>query len=156
MRKIILICVGTLKEKYWSDAFEEYKKRINKFFDFEIIEIPEYKLTDKPNENNIKKVLINEGIKIKEKIKNDNICSLCIEGKQLDSIEFAKYIEKNTNNNPLYFVIGGSFGIDNSIKNKSFNLSFGKITYPHQLMRILFVEQIYRAGTIINHIEYHK
>ncbi len=153
MRKITLICVGNLKEKYLVDATEEYKKRLQKFFDLKIIELPEFKLKD---ENSFQKGLDIEAYNILTKIKSNNVCSLCIEGEEKSSEDFAQFVEKNSNLGEMYFVIGSSYGLSEKVKKNSTKISFGKMTFPHQLMRVIFLEQLYRAGTIINNTSYHK
>ncbi len=153
MRKITLICVGKLKEKFWIDAIAEYTKRLMRFLDFRIIEIPECKPS---NSITPEQILQKEGEKILEKIANKRTFILAIEGKILTSSEFANIIEVESNNGEVCFVIGSSYGIDEKIKQKYPLISFGRITFPHQLMRVVFTEQLYRAGTILNNIEYHK
>ncbi len=155
MRKITLICVGNLKEKYWSEAVAEYQKRLNKFFDFKLVEIAECKI-EKNNFAEISKALEKESAKILEKASGKIICPMAIEGQQMDSVQFANFVQQNTDNGELCFVIGSSFGLHDSVKSKGKNISFGKNTFPHQMMRVMLLEQIYRAGTIINNIEYHK
>ena len=154
MKKITLICVGSIKEKYLVDAINEYKKRIQKFFVFFIIEIPESKLYSSPKD--IEKALCEEGEKILEKAKGKQIVSLCVEGGQKTSEEFASFVNKKTDLGELCFVIGSSFGLSKEVKENSANMSFSKLTFPHQLMRVIFLEQLYRAGTILNNITYHK
>ena len=154
MKKITLICVGNIKEKYLTDAINEYKKRIQKFFDLNIIEIPESKLLSSQKE--IEKALNEEGAKILEKAKGKTLVSLCVEGKELKSEEFSVFVDEKTNEKELCFVIGSSFGLSKEVKNASINISFSKLTFPHQLMRVIFLEQLYRAGTIMNNITYHK
>lgn len=156
MRKIVLICVGTLKENYLKDAISEYQKRIQKFFDFKIIEVSETKLDGKPTPGNIQTVLKSEGEKILEKISPNNVASFCIEGSAFSSTDFANLIEKQTDAGTFYLIIGGSYGLNDNVKNLGKKISFGKITLPHQLMRVVACEQIYRAATILNNIEYHK
>ena len=156
MRKITIVCVGNLKEKYWVEALNEYKKRIQRFFELNIIEVPEFKLDSKPNASKISEALKKEAQKIIPLTKQKIVCPLCIEGKQMDSVEFCNFVAQNTDKGELCFVIGSSFGLDDEVKNLGSKLSFGKITLPHQLMRIVLAEQIYRAGTILNNIEYHK
>lgn len=153
MRKITLICVGNLKEKYLSEAVSEYQKRLQKFFDLKIIEIPEYKLKD---ENEWQKALNTEAESILSKIKTKNVCTLCVEGKTFSSEEFANFTKQKTDFGELIFVIGSSYGISEKVKNISAKISFGRLTFPHQLMRVIFLEQLYRAGTIINNVCYHK
>ncbi|MBR4270458.1 MAG: 23S rRNA (pseudouridine(1915)-N(3))-methyltransferase RlmH [Clostridia bacterium] len=155
MRKITLICVGTLKETYLINALQEYIKRISRFFDLEIIQVPETKLI-KNSPSQIKQVISSEGKSILNKINSQTVFPLSIDGDQIDSIQFAKLIEKYTDLGEITFVIGGSYGLDSSIKRLGKNISFSKLTFPHQLMRVLFLEQLYRAATILNNIEYHK
>lgn len=156
MRKIVLICVGNLKEKYLVDAVNEYTKRISKYFDFKIVEISETKINGKPTLKAIENALKDEGVKILGKITNGTTASFCVEGTEISSPEFAQFIEKETNNKTLYLVIGASYGLCDEIKKLGKKISFGKVTYPHQLMRVIALEQIYRAGTILNGVEYHK
>ena len=146
-----IICVGKVKEKFFVDAINEYSKRISKYTKLEIIEIP-----DESNESIAMK---KEGEKILSKIKdNDYVVTLEIEGNILTSLEFAKKIDNNFNSNKnLTFVIGGSYGLDESVKSRSdYKLSFSKFTFPHQLFRVILLEQIYRAYKINNNENYHK
>ena len=146
-----IICVGKVKEKFFVDAMNEYSKRISKYTKLEIIEIP-----DESNESIAMK---KEGEKILSKIKdNDYVVTLEIEGNSLTSLEFAKKIDNNFNSNKnLTFVIGGSYGLDESVKSRSdYKLSFSKFTFPHQLFRVILLEQIYRAYKINNNENYHK
>ncbi len=146
-----IICVGKVKEKFFVDAINEYSKRISKYTKLEIIEIP-----DESNESIAMK---KEGEKILSKIKdNDYVVTLEIEGNSLTSLEFAKKIDNNFNSNKnLIFVIGGSYGLDESVKSRSdYKLSFSKFTFPHQLFRVILLEQIYRAYKINNNENYHK
>ena len=146
-----IICVGKVKEKFFVDAMNEYSKRISKYTKLEIIEIP-----DESNESIAMK---KEGEKILSKIKdNDYVVTLEIEGNILTSLEFAKKIDNNFNSNKnLTFVIGGSYGLDESVKSRSdYKLSFSKFTFPHQLFRVILLEQIYRAYKINNNENYHK
>ena len=155
MRKITLLCVGNLKEKYLKDAFSEYQKRISKFFDFNVIEIAEVKL-NKNNEAEIQSVIEKESLKLLEKVKGQKVIVLDVNGESVTSPQFAKLIEAESNFNELLFIIGGSYGFNEKIKKLGKNISFSKMTFPHQLMRVIFSEQLYRAGTILNNIEYHK
>ena len=146
-----IICVGKVKEKFFVDAMNEYSKRISKYTKLEIIEIP-----DESNESIAMK---KEGEKILSKIKdNDYVVTLEIEGNSLTSLEFAKKIDNNFNSNKnLTFVIGGSYGLDESVKSRSdYKLSFSKFTFPHQLFRVILLEQIYRAYKINHNENYHK
>ena len=146
-----IICVGKIKEKFFVDAAEEYIKRIGKYTKLEIIELPD--------EANYNIALKKEEEKILSKIKdNDYVVTLEIEGNSLDSLEFARKIENNFNSNKnLTFVIGSSYGIGDLVKQRSdYKLSFSKFTFPHQLFRIILLEQIYRAYKINNNENYHK
>ena len=146
-----IICVGKVKEKFFVDAINEYSKRISKYTKLEILEI-----SDESNESIAMK---KEGEKILSKIKdNDYVVTLEIEGNSLDSLEIAKKIDNNFNSNKnLTFVIGGSYGLDEAVKSRSnYKLSFSKFTFPHQLFRVILLEQIYRAYKINNNENYHK
>lgn len=156
MRKISIVCVGNLKEKYWVDAISEYQKRLSRFFEFKIIEIDEVKIAGKQTKANIEKGLAEEAKKIQNFLQNKIIVPMCVEGEQLSSTDFANFVQQRTDKGELCFVIGSSFGLSPTIKQMGKKLSFGKITLPHQLMRVVLCEQIYRAGTILNNIEYHK
>jgi len=142
--KIKLICVGGFKEKYWRDAKDEYEKRLSKFFDFSTIILKE-EGKDKEGKNILSKI-------------SGKVILLDINGKELSSEKFAEKIEKQAQTtSQITFVIGGSDGVSDSVKNAiDDKISFGKITLPHQLARVVFLEQLYRAGTINAGIKYHK
>lgn len=158
--KIKIICVGKLKEKYLKEGIDEYLKRLKRFADVEITELADEKIPDNPSQGEMDIVISKEGEKILKQIgKNDYIISLCVEGKQLESERFAETITQITtfNSSTITFIIGGSLGIDRRIKEMSnLKLSFSKMTFPHQLMRLVLLEQIYRAFKINNREEYHK
>ncbi len=146
-----IICVGKIKEKFFVNAIEEYSKRISKYTKLEIIQI-----SDEASES---VALKKEGEKILSKIKdNDYVVTLEIEGNCLTSLEFAKKIDNNFGSNKnLTFVIGGSYGLDDLVKQRSdYKLSFSKFTFPHQLFRVILLEQIYRAYKINHNENYHK
>ena len=146
-----IICVGKIKEKFFVDAAEEYIKRIGKYTKLEIIELPD--------EANYNIALKKEEEKILSKIKdNDYVVTLEIEGNSLDSLEFARKIDNNFNSNKnLTFVIGSSYGLGDLVKQRSdYKLSFSKFTFPHQMFRVMLLEQIYRAYKINNNENYHK
>lgn len=150
---IKIIMVGSIKEKYLSAAVEEYLKRLKKYTTIEIIELKDEGLL--PPQQAMEK----EGEKIKKHLSDkDYLITLEIEGKELTSEEFAKQIENiRMINSNITFIIGGSYGLAPSIKDKaSYHLSFSKMTFPHQLFRVLLLEQIYRAFKIMNHESYHK
>lgn len=155
MRKITLICIGSLKEKYWLDAFNEYKKRLSRFFDFKLVELSEAKL-QKNTQAQIDQVIEAEGKLILEKINSQTVFPLCVEGTELSSPELANLIATSSDLGEITFVIGGSYGLSDKVKSLGKKISFGKLTYPHQLMRVMFMEQLYRAGTILNNTDYHK
>lgn len=150
---IKLITVGSIKEKYLKDAIDEYIKRIKKYTNIEIIEVKDEGLVEEVKAINI------EAEKIKKYISNkDYVITLEIEGKEYTSIEFSKKIEQiQIENSNITFIIGGSYGLSKEIKNRAnMHLSFSKMTFPHQLFRIMLLEQIYRAYKIINNERYHK
>lgn len=150
---IKIVCVGKIKEAFYRDAIDEYKKRLSKYTDIEIIEVPDEGLTDQ------KTTLKKESEKILKVINpKDYIITMEIEGKELSSPELASKIDSIFNiNSNITFIIGGSYGLSDEVKKISnFKLSFSKLTFPHQLFRILLLEQIYRAFKINNNESYHK
>ena len=150
---IKIITVGSIKEKYLKDALDEYTKRIKKYTNLEIIEVKDEGLVEPT------KSLILEEEKILKHINDkDYIITLEIEGKELTSEEFAEKLDKITlESSTITFIIGGSYGLSQNIKDKAkFHLSFSKMTFPHQLFRVLLLEQIYRAFKINNNESYHK
>lgn len=156
MLKINLIVMGDIKEKYLKEAIAEYSKRLSRFCNLNIVEIKENVATS-TSKLDIENSLNKDGKEIEKHIKGHAIC-LDILGKNLSSEQFANKIEKLTlTNSEISFIIGASNGLSESIKNKcNEKLSFGLLTFPHQLMRVIFLEQLYRAFTIINNISYHK
>ena len=150
---IKIISIGSIKEQYLKDAIEEYKKRISKYTNLEIIELKDEGLVEKY------KALKLEAEKIEKQLNGrEYIITLEIEGKQLTSEEFANKIDQILiENSNITFIIGGSYGLSEEIKAKSnLHLSFSKMTFPHQLFRVLLLEQIYRAYKINNNESYHK
>ncbi|MDD3122977.1 MAG: 23S rRNA (pseudouridine(1915)-N(3))-methyltransferase RlmH [Candidatus Izemoplasmatales bacterium] len=160
MMQFQIISVGGIKEKHLKDGIFEYAKRIQKYAKLEVIEISESRLPDNPNEKQIEKALSEEAKQIIDKIPEQAfVVTLEIEGKQLSSIDFSAFIEKNMTyeSSKMVFIIGSSFGLSSMIKEKSqFKLSFSLFTFPHQLMRFILVEQLYRALTIMKNTSYHK
>jgi 23S rRNA (pseudouridine1915-N3)-methyltransferase len=160
MVSINLICVGNLKDKYWKDACNEYEKRLSRWCKFNLIEISENKLSSNPNVAEINSALDDESERILQKIaSNSYIYSLCIEGVQMPSIEFANDISKLMviGYSNIYFIIGSSFGLSDKIKIKANSrLSFSQMTFPHRLARVMLMEQIYRAFCILNNVKYNK
>ena len=150
---IKIICVGKIKEKFYREAVLEFQKRLSKYTKLEIIELND--ITTNQIEENKKREAINIQKYINER---DYIITLEIEGHQLSSEELAQKIDSiYQTNSTITFIIGGSYGLDDSIKKQSnYSLSFSKLTFPHQLFRIILLEQIYRAYKIINNESYHK
>ena len=150
---IKLITVGQIKEKYLKEAIEEYKKRISKYTNIEIIEVKDEGLVEEEKAKN------KEAEKINKHISDRNyLITLEIEGQQITSPDLAKKIDNILiENSNIVFIIGGSYGLSDKIKNKAkVHLSFSKMTFPHQLFRVLLLEQIYRAYKINNNESYHK
>ena len=158
--KIKLVTVGKLKEKYLKDGIAEYSKRISRFAAVEMIELADEKTPDRASDSENEKILNLEGNRILTKIGDrEFVVVLAIEGKTLSSEEFSKQLEQASINgySTLTFVIGGSLGLSSQVKNRAnLSLSFGRLTLPHQLMRLVLVEQIYRAFTIQQGSPYHK
>ena len=157
--KVSILCVGKIKEKFYTDAIAEYAKRMKRFADFEIVEIPDEKIPDNASEKEKEQIKEREGEKILTKLKIDShVITLCIEGKTLSSTELAQTLENAyQNTNHITFIIGGSLGLSDAVKNRSsLRLSFGRMTLPHQLMRVVLAEQIYRAFMINSGSAYHK
>lgn len=145
-----IISVGSLKEDYLKKAIAEYQKRLSKYSKVEFVEIPE------SNRDNVKE----EGTSILKRLKDDDfVVALAINGKELDSLELAKFIEDTFTykSSCINFIIGGSNGLDESIiQRANLKLSFSKMTFPHQLMKLILIEQIYRSVKIIKNEQYHK
>lgn len=161
MMSINIIAVGKLKESYLRDAASEYSKRLSGFCRLKVIELPESRLSENPGEKEIQNALDSEAKLIDSYLNNGSAynIAMCIEGKQLSSNELsAKINDAGINGkSTVNFIIGSSFGISPAIKNKAdFRLSMSKMTFPHQLARILLLEQIYRAFQILNGGKYHK
>lgn len=160
MLNIKIIATGELKESYLRDAIKEYQKRLSAWCKIEEIILKEERLPDNPTSAQIEKALEAEEKRILEKISpKAYIIAMCIEGTQLSSEELATKISEitNTGKSEIVFIIGSSYGLSQSIKQKAnTRLSISKLTFPHQLMRVILHEAIYRAVSIINHTPYHK
>ena len=157
--KINVICIGGLKEKYWRDACAEYQKRLTPFCKLNIIELDECRVSASPSAAEIDKALATEGKSIAQKIGNSAVVSLCIEGDMLRSEQLSEKIESFAVSgiSKISFVIGGSHGLCEDIKKQSrLRLSMSRMTFPHQLARVLLLEQIYRAFKISEDSAYHK
>ena len=149
---IRIICVGKIKEKYFTDAIKEYQKRLSKYTKLEIIEIPDF-------DADINTILKKESELILRQVKDKSyIITLEIEGNELSSVELSKKIDNVLNtNSDITFIIGGSYGLSDDVKKISnYKLSFSKMTFPHQLFRVILLEQIYRSYKILNNETYHK
>ena len=160
MSKISIVCVGKIKEKYLKDGIAEYSKRLSRYCKLDIIEVPDEKTPDGASmvvEEQIKNI---EGDKIMKHIREDDyVIALAIDGKMLDSVELSNKMEHLAVSgvSHLVFVIGGSLGLaDEVLKRADYTLSFSKMTFPHQLMRMILLEQIYRGYRIMKHEPYHK
>ncbi len=157
---INLICVGKVKENYFRDAIKEYEKRLSRYCKLQIIEVSDEKTPDQASDAENLMIKDKEGKRILSKIKDsDYVIALAIEGKKYDSVSFSNCIEKLglTGNSNLSFVIGGSLGLSDEVLRRSdMKISFSDMTFPHQLMRVILLEQVYRAYRIMNHEPYHK
>ena len=158
--KITVIAVGKLKEKYFTLAIEEYAKRLTRYCKLEIIELQDEKTPDNSSDASNIQIKAKEGDRILASIKDDAyVIALAINGKMLDSVEFSGKIESLGVNGTshIVFVIGGSLGLCNRVLNRAdYELSFSKMTFPHQMMRVILLEQIYRAYRIMSNEPYHK
>lgn len=158
--KITIICVGKIKEKFYQEAIKEYSKRLSRYTKLDIVEVADEKTEEQSTEVEINIVKDKEGERILKAIKDDGyVVCLAIEGKQLDSVELSEKMSNLfvTGKSNIYFIIGGSLGLSNDVlKRADMKLSFSKMTFPHQLMRVILLEQIYRGFRIMNNEPYHK
>ncbi len=157
MLKVKIIAVGKIKEKYFIEAIAEYSKRLSRYVNLSIVEIKEENFVAEPNDSEKLEILKREGASIKKEL-SGYVVAMCIEGKKLSSIDLANALDKIKNSSSeITFVIGGSYGIDESVKSlANLKLSISDMTFPHTLCRVIIVEQIYRAFSIINDGKYHK
>lgn len=158
--KITVLCVGKIKEKFYTQAIEEYSKRLSRYCKLDIIEVPDEKTPDNAGEQVNNAIKNKEGERILANIRQDDyVIALAIEGKMLDSVELSQYIEKLgiEGKSSIVFVIGGSLGLSKEVLDRAdYKLSFSKMTFPHQLMRVILLEQVYRAYRIMTNQPYHK
>lgn len=158
--RITIVCVGKIKERFYREAVDEYIKRLGKYCRPEIIEVPDEKTPESAGAALEEQIKEREGRRILEKLREDAfVCTLEIGGKKLPSEGFARWMEKLTIGgiSHIMFVIGGSLGLHESVSRRSdLSLSFSDMTFPHQLMRVILTEQIYRAFRIIHGEPYHK
>lgn len=157
---ITVITVGKIKEKYFTMAIDEYAKRLGRYVKLDILEVPDEKTPDGASENEEELIRGKEGERIIKNIRDGSyVITLEIEGKMLDSVELSEKINKIgvSGKGHITFIIGGSLGLSREVKARSdFKLSFSKMTFPHQLMRVVLLEQIYRSYRILNNEPYHK
>ncbi len=161
MLKINIICIGKIKEKYFTDAIAEYSKRLSIFCKFNIVELSEERIkSNTPNKAQIDEVLTAEGKKLLQKISpSDYVVAMCIEGRMLSSEELSKTLDdvSVSGKSTVDFVIGGSYGLSDEVKRRAdLRLSMSKMTFPHQMARMILSEQIYRAFEISTNGKYHK
>ena len=158
--KITLVTVGKIKEKFFEDAIKEYSKRLSRYCKLEILQVADEKTPEGVSEAVELQIKEKEGQRILSLIRDDAyVIALAIEGKMLDSEELAERIEKLgvSGISQIVFVIGGSLGLSAQVmKRADYALSFSRMTFPHQLMRVVLLEQIYRSYRIMNHQPYHK
>lgn len=160
MQKVSIICVGKLKEKFYTEAAAEYVKRLGRFCKIEILELAEERLPEDPSPAQIEAALLKEGEAIKAKLPpSAAIIAMCVEGKTMSSEALAKLMAQGANQGQshLVFLIGGSFGLHPSVKAlASVRLSMSPMTFPHHLARVMLLEQIYRGYQINAGSKYHK
>lgn len=158
--KITIACVGKIKEKFYRDAIAEYAKRLGRYCNLQFYEVPDEKTPDRASETEERQIRDREGERLLKGIPEQAFCiALAIQGKKFDSVAFADRLEKIEvqGNSHIVFVIGGSLGLsDQILKRADLEISFSDMTFPHQLMRVILAEQIYRAFRIRNHEPYHK
>ncbi len=158
--KITILTVGKVKEKFYRQAIDEFEKRLSRYCKLEIIEVQDEKTPDNASETEEMQIKEKEGQRLLKYIKEDAwVCALAIEGKMLDSVELSQKMEQLgiRGTSHMIFVIGGSLGLaEEVLKRADFKLSFSKMTFPHQLMRVILLEQIYRGYRIMQGEPYHK
>ncbi len=157
--KITVACVGKIKEKYFTDAINEYSKRLSRYVTLEICQVADEKAPENMSEAQVIQVRETEGERLLKAIKDSFVVALAIDGKKMTSEGFADFISDNMVKgvSHITFVIGGSLGLsDKVLKRADFKLSFSDMTFPHQLMRVVLLEQIYRGYRIMKNEPYHK
>ena len=156
---VTIVCVGKLKERYWRDAAAEYAKRLSRYGKLEIVELPDMPEPDKPTPAEEQKIRAAEGAAILKKIRpEDFVIALMIEGREMDSVQLSRFLQGNYDTGKhVVFVIGGSLGLDPAVVGRANEqLSFSPLTFPHQMARIMLLEQIYRSCKIAAGERYHK
>ena len=160
MRSVTLICVGKLKERYFREAVEEYQKRLGAFCRFSLVELPEQRLPEDPSPKEKETALDREAAEIEQRVPAGAVlCCFCVEGTMLSSEDLALRLRdwQNGGKSKLCFVIGGSYGLAERLKRRAeARLSVSRMTFPHHLFRVMALEQLYRAFTILDGKRYHK
>lgn len=159
MLSVNIICVGKLKESYLREATEEYAKRLKALCKLSVIELPEERVGDDPSDAEISRTVNAESERIMVKLgKGDYVIALCVEGKNISSEELSARLEDiSMRSSTVDLIIGGSWGLSDAVKQRAdFRLSMGKMTFPHQLFRVMLLEQLYRAFQISRGTKYHK
>jgi 23S rRNA (pseudouridine1915-N3)-methyltransferase len=158
--KITIFCVGKIKEKFYREAVAEYVKRLSRYCKLSIVEVADEKTEENASQTEIEQVKEKEGARILAAMKEDGYCiALAIDGQMPDSVALSKKLERLgvEGKSNIYFVIGGSLGLSEAVlKRADYRLSFSAMTFPHQLMRVILLEQLYRSYRIMNHEPYHK
>ena len=158
--KITILCVGKIKEKFYREAISEYSKRLSKYSSLDIVEVSDEKTKENLSENEKDLILNAEGERLLDKIpESAYVIALDILGKKYDSVQFSDFISENMNrgNSHFVFVIGGSLGLSAKVKKRAnASISFSDMTFPHQLMRVILLEQVYRGFRIMRNEPYHK
>ena len=157
--KITIITVGKIKEKYLVEGINEYVRRLSKYTKLEMIEVKDEHAPENLSSKDMEMIKEKEAERIRKKLKESYVIALAIEGRKLSSLELSKTIEniKTYNNSHITFIIGGSLGLSKGIlKDANMLLSFSEMTFPHQLMKLILLEQVYRSFRINNNEPYHK
>jgi len=157
--KIKIYCIGKIKEQYLKDGISEYLKRISAYSNIEIIEVADSKVKDNPNSSDIEKAKNEEGERVLKLLKNDYLIGLDLNKKEQTSEEFAEFLQRKLveGGSSISFVIGGSYGLSDALKKRcNTAISLSKLTFLHQMTRLILLEQIYRAFKILNNETYHK
>ena len=159
MQRITVLCVGKLKEKFYADAAAEYCKRLSRYCNIEVTELPETRLPEDPSPAEIKRALAAEANAIRQKLEGGAVVAMCIEGQTCSSEALSKKLAAFAleGKSKVTFLIGGSFGLDETLKKQAdWRLSMSPMTFPHHLARVMLLEQIYRACQIAEGTRYHK
>ncbi len=157
--RIKIYCIGKIKEQYLKDGINEYLKRISTYSNIEIVEVADSKVRDNPNSSDIERAKNEEGDRVLKLVKNDYLIGLDLNKKEPTSEEFASFLQSKLveGGSNISFVIGGSYGLSDALKNRcNSSISLSKLTFLHQMTRLILLEQIYRAFKILNNETYHK